>query len=407
MSTRATDAGTDIRDSILDTIGDTPLVRLRRSAPGCTPSSWPRSSSSTPAARSRTVSRSRMIEAAERDGRLRPGGTIIEPTSGNTGTGLAIAARLKGYRVIAVMPDKMSQGEDRPAARLRRRGRGLPDRRRARLAAVLLPRRRPPDRRRSRARSSPTSTSTRPTRRRTTSRPGPRSGARPAARLTHLVVGVGTGGTITGMARYLKEQNPDIEIIGADPEGSIYSGERGPAVPRRGRGRGLLARDLRPVGRRPLRDASPTATRSSRRAGSPRPRGCCSAAPAASPCTPRSRSRARSTTPRRSSPSILPDGGRAYLSKIFNDAWMTPVRLPRRARRTGRSATCCAPRRGRRDPAARGRRRRGQKVRDAIALLHEHRVSQLPVVSAHDRRRDRRLGRRARAAQARHRRRRR
>ena len=73
-----------------------------------------------------------LIEAAERDGLLQPGGTIVEPTSGNTGTGLAIAARLKGYRVIAVMPDKMSRGEDRPAARLRRRGRRRADRGRRR-----------------------------------------------------------------------------------------------------------------------------------------------------------------------------------------------------------------------------------------------------------------------------------
>ena len=109
-----------------------------------------------------------MVEAAERDGRLRPGGTIIEPTSGNTGTGLAIAARLKGYRVIAVMPDKMSREK---IDLLRAYGAEvvvMPDRRRPGLAAGLLPRRRPADAARSRARSSPTSTRTRPTRRRTT-----------------------------------------------------------------------------------------------------------------------------------------------------------------------------------------------------------------------------------------------
>ena len=110
----------------------------------------------------------RMVEAAERDGRLRPGGTIIEPTSGNTGTGLAIAARLKGYRVIAVMPDKMSREK---IDLLRAYGAEVvvaPTDVEPGLAAVLLPRRRPPDARRSPARSSPTSTRTRPTRRRTT-----------------------------------------------------------------------------------------------------------------------------------------------------------------------------------------------------------------------------------------------
>ena len=104
------------------------------------------SSTSTRAARSRTASRMRMVEAAERDGRLRPGGTIIEPTSGNTGTGLAIAARLKGYRVIAVMPDKMSREK---IDLLRAYGAEVvvaPTDVVARLAAVLLPRRRSPDR---------------------------------------------------------------------------------------------------------------------------------------------------------------------------------------------------------------------------------------------------------------------
>ena len=114
--------------------------------------------------------------------------------------------------------------EDRPAARLRRRGRGRADRRAAGLAAVLLPRRRPADRRRSRAPSSPTSTPTRPTRRRTTTRPVPSCGSRSASAITHLVVGVGTGGTITGTARYLRERKPDLVVVGADPEGSIYSG---------------------------------------------------------------------------------------------------------------------------------------------------------------------------------------
>ena len=100
----------EIKDSILDTIGETPLVRLwrHRRRPASHRSS--RSSRSfNPGGSIKDRVAVRMIEAAERDGRLRPGGTIVEPTSGNTGTGLAIAARLKGYRVIAVMPDKMSR----------------------------------------------------------------------------------------------------------------------------------------------------------------------------------------------------------------------------------------------------------------------------------------------------------
>src|SRR5450631_2839690 len=98
-----------IADSILDTIGDTPLVRLSRIGTGLTPQLVAKLEVFNPGGSIKDRVAVALIDAAERDGRLRPGGTIVEPTSGNTGTGLAIAARLKGYRVIAVMPDKMSK----------------------------------------------------------------------------------------------------------------------------------------------------------------------------------------------------------------------------------------------------------------------------------------------------------
>src|ERR671919_494253 len=104
-----TDRQADIRDSILDTIGETPLVRLSRIGAGLTPQLVAKLELFNPGGSIKDRVALRLVEVAERDGRLRPGGTIIEPTSGNTGTGLAIAARLKGYRVIAVMPDKMSR----------------------------------------------------------------------------------------------------------------------------------------------------------------------------------------------------------------------------------------------------------------------------------------------------------
>ncbi|HEY1510044.1 MAG TPA: pyridoxal-phosphate dependent enzyme, partial [Solirubrobacteraceae bacterium] len=98
-----------LNDSILDTIGDTPLVRLSRIGAGLRPQLIAKLESFNPGGSIKDRVAIALIEAAERDGLLRPGGTIVEPTSGNTGTGLAIAARLKGYRVIAVMPDKMSR----------------------------------------------------------------------------------------------------------------------------------------------------------------------------------------------------------------------------------------------------------------------------------------------------------
>src|SRR5688572_10743936 len=102
-------AGQQIFDSILDTVGHTPLVRLSRLAAGLTPQVVAKVEYLNPGGSIKDRVAVALIEAAERDGLLRPGGTLVEPTSGNTGTGLAIAARLKGYRVIAVMPDKQSK----------------------------------------------------------------------------------------------------------------------------------------------------------------------------------------------------------------------------------------------------------------------------------------------------------
>src|SRR6201989_2444207 len=105
----ATGTTQDIKDSILETVGGTPLVRLSRIGAGLTPQLVAKVESFNPGGSIKDRVAVALIEAAERDGRLKPGGTIVEPTSGNTGTGLAIAARLKGYRVVAVMPDKMSR----------------------------------------------------------------------------------------------------------------------------------------------------------------------------------------------------------------------------------------------------------------------------------------------------------
>src|SRR5881396_1479409 len=108
MQTRTT-APAAIKDSILGAIGDTPLVRLSRLGAGLAPQLVAKAEMLNPGGSIKDRVAVALIEAAERDGKLRPGGTIVEPTSGNTGTGLAIAARLKGYRVIAVLPDKMSR----------------------------------------------------------------------------------------------------------------------------------------------------------------------------------------------------------------------------------------------------------------------------------------------------------
>src|SRR4051812_28021178 len=223
MST-VTHTRSDIKDSILDAIGATPLVRLSRLGAGLAPQLVAKAEMLNPGGSIKDRVAVALIEAAERDGRLKPGGTIVEPTSGNTGTGLAIAARLKGYRVIAVMPDKMSREKidllraygaevvvaptevppESPASYYR-----VADRLAAEIPGAFQPNQYAnPANPEAHYRST-----------------GPELWEQTAGQITHLVVGVGTGGTISGTGRYLKERNPAIEVIGADPVGSIYAGD--------------------------------------------------------------------------------------------------------------------------------------------------------------------------------------
>jgi cystathionine beta-synthase len=212
-----------VHDSILDAIGDTPLVRLSRIGAGLRPQLVAKVESFNPGGSIKDRVALALIEAAERDGHLNPGGTIVEPTSGNTGTGLAIAARLKGYRVIAVMPDKMSREK---IDLLRAYGADV----------VLAPTDVPPESPQSYYRVADRLTAEipgafQPNQYFNPANPqahydstGPEIWEQTAGQITHLVAGVGTGGTITGIARYLRERKPDLTVVGADPEGSIYSG---------------------------------------------------------------------------------------------------------------------------------------------------------------------------------------
>src|SRR3954447_12250941 len=220
---REVETATEIKESIIDAIGETPLVRLARLASGLKPQLVAKLEAMNPGGSIKDRVAVALIEAAERDGRLRPGGTLIEPTSGNTGVGLAMAARLKNYRVIAVMPDKMSKEK---IDLLRAYG----------AEVVVAPTEVPPDSPESYYRVADRLTEEIPgafqpnqyanaanpeTHYRTT---GPELWRQSGGQITHFVAGVGTGGTITGVGRYLREQNPDIVIVGADPVGSIYSG---------------------------------------------------------------------------------------------------------------------------------------------------------------------------------------
>ncbi|MGB9184992.1 MAG: pyridoxal-phosphate dependent enzyme, partial [Solirubrobacteraceae bacterium] len=311
------------------------------------------------------------------------GGTIVEPTSGNTGTGLAIAARLKGYRVIAVMPDKMSREK---IDLLRAYG----------AEVVLAPTDVPPDSPRSYYRVADRLTAEipgafQPNQYANPANPqahydstGPELWQQLGERLTHLVLGVGTGGTVTGMVRYLRERKADLVVVGADPEGSIYSGGEAGVRPYLVEG---VGEDFWPQTFDPStvdrwvtvsdRDAFLTTRRLAQTEGILAGGSGGMALHAALEVATGLKDREATVAV------IIPDGGRSYLSKIFSDAWMRQYGFLER----GSELTV--------GDVLRRKREAGElpslitvqphfRVRDAVALLHEHRVSQLPVVSAHD-----------------------
>lgn len=212
-----------MHETILQSIGHTPLVRLRRLSEGLRPQIYVKLESQNPGGSVKDRVGLAMIQEAERRGWLRPGGTIIEATAGNTGVGLAMAAAVKGYRCIFVLPDKMSAEK---ISLLKAYG----------AEVVITPTSVAPDSPESYngvadrlAREIPgawrpnqfTNMANPEIHYRTT---GPEIWQQSDGRVTVFVAGVGTGGTLTGVARYLREQNPDIKIIGADPEGSVLSG---------------------------------------------------------------------------------------------------------------------------------------------------------------------------------------
>ncbi len=208
----------------LDLVGGTPIVRLQKLGAGLGPTLLAKLEYLNPGGSVKDRIGLPLIEAAERAGSLRPGGTIVEPTSGNTGVGLAICAAIKGYRCIFVMPDKMSQEK---ISLLRAYG----------AEVVICPTAVEPD-----SPESYYSVSDRlaeeipgaykPDQYSNLANPeahlrqtGPEIWEQTAGELNAIVVSVGTGGTISGVGRYLKERNPEILVVGADPEGSVYSSE--------------------------------------------------------------------------------------------------------------------------------------------------------------------------------------
>jgi len=316
-------------ESILDLVGRTPLVRISRLTRGIGPLEeqplvLAKLEMLSPGGSVKDRIGLPMIEAAERDGRLRRGGTIIEPTSGNTGHGLAIAAALKGYRCIFVMADKQSSEKQ---AILRAYG----------AEVVLCPTNVAPDSPESYysvaarlARDIPGAfqpdqywNQENPRAHEATT--GPEIWEQTAGRVTHLVASVGTGGTISGAARHLRAMRPDLVVVGADPEGSVLSGDVARPYLTEGVGEDFVPGTFDPAlvdrwVRVSDRDAFAMARRVTREEGILAGESCGTAMIAALEV-------ARDLTLEGGRSDavvvvILPDGGRNYLSKLYNDEWM-------------------------------------------------------------------------------------
>lgn len=208
-------------NNVVEAIGRTPLIRLGRICEGLKPLMLAKLESVNPGGSVKDRIASLMIDEAEHGGLLKPGGTIIEPTSGNTGVGLAMVAALRGYKTIFLMPDKMSKDKE---LLLKAYG-----------AKVIRTPTVPPEDPRSNIQTAErllkkTPNSFMPNQYANMANPeahyrttGPEIWNDTDGRITHFVAGIGTGGTMAGVGRYLKEKNKRVKIIGADPEGSIYA----------------------------------------------------------------------------------------------------------------------------------------------------------------------------------------
>jgi cystathionine beta-synthase len=364
-----------VLDTFLDAMGDTPLVRLNAVTRGLVPTVLAKLEMLNPGGSVKDRIGIRMIEAAEREGLLRPGGTIVEPTSGNTGHGLAIAAAIKGYRCIFVMPDKMSQEK---IALLRAYG----------AEVVITPT--------AVAKESPESyysvadrlageipgafqpnqywnPENPATHHETT---GPEIWAQTEGRIDVFVAGVGTGGTITGAGRYLKEQDPRIQVVGADTEGSVYTGDDPRPYLVEGIGEDFWPGTFDPSVvdrwvRVSDRDAFLTARAVTRREGILIGGSGGAAVYAALEV-------ARDLPdPDAVIVVLLPDSGRQYLSKLYSDTWMRQYGFLEGPEVVTVDRVLSA-RHSTLPPLITVRAH--DKVRAAVDLLHEHGISQAPVV---------------------------
>ena len=364
-------------DSVVELIGNTPLVRLRGVADGIACPVYAKVEYLNPGGSVKDRIATRMIETAEREGKLEPGGTIVEPTSGNTGVGLALVAQQRGYRCIFVCPDKVSQDKQNV---LRAYGAEVvecptavdPEDPRSyysvsdRLAAEIPGAWKPdqysnPDNPRSHYETT-----------------GPELWEQTDGRITHFVAGAGTGGTISGVGRYLKEVSDGrVRIIAADPEGSVYSGGTGRPYLVEGVGEDFWPTTYDPTIADEViavsdKDSFEMTRRLAREDGLLVGGSCGMAVVAALDVAKRASADDMVVV-------LLPDSGRGYLSKVFNDEWLASYGFGAAA--DGRTVgDVLRGKTGELPPFVHAHPT--ETIREAIDVLREFGVSQLPVVRA-------------------------
>jgi cystathionine beta-synthase len=367
--------------TVLDLVGDTPIVRLDKLGADVVPTLLAKLDYLNPGGSVKDRIGLAMIEAAERDGNLKPGGTIVEPTSGNTGVGLAIAAALKGYRCIFVMPDKMSQEK---ISMLRAHG----------AEVVICPTAVEAD-----SPESYYSVSSRlaeeipggfkPDQYSNMANPdahyrttGPEIWEQTGGEIDAIVISVGTGGTISGVGRYFKERKPEVLIVGVDPEGSVYTAEDERGVHPylvEGIGKDTWPKTMDPEVvdewvRVSDRDSFLTARRLAREEGLLVGGSGGTTVWAALDLAKRFGAEATILT-------MIPDSGRSYLSKFYDDNWMLDYGfLERRTSIPQVNELLRSKGVEEADVPALVTVAPHQKVGEAIDVMQRYSISQLPVV---------------------------
>ncbi|MGW4691579.1 cystathionine beta-synthase [Kitasatospora cineracea] len=369
-------------NSIIELVGDTPLVKLNKVTEGISATVLAKVEYFNPGGSVKDRIAMRMIEAAEASGALKPGGTIVEPTSGNTGVGLAIVAQQKGYKCIFVCPDKVSTDKINT---LRAYG----------AEVVVCPTAVAPEHPDSYYNVSDrlvreTPNAWKPDQYSNPENPashyhstGPELWEQTEGRITHFVAGVGTGGTISGTGNYLKEvSGGKVQVVGADPEGSVYSGGTGRPYLVEGVGEDFwpTAYD-RQVADRIVAVSDKDSFQMTRRLAKEEGLlvgGSCGMAVVAALEV------ARELGPDDVVVVLLPDGGRGYLSKIFNDDWMADYGFLPTATDEAHIGEVLA----RKDAIEHEgipqfvHMHPGETVAEAVRVLRDFGVSQMPVVSA-------------------------